>query len=120
MPRHSFRARRAYLSLDDAGQDALLDATAWRWKPVTTTLILLEIAPPMLPLAAVFGYHYLVAPLAFGWLVLSVTAALLALRFWPDAWEPDLQPTRLAFMTSIQLSAIEKDLARKADPRRDN
>ena len=39
---------KAHLNLRSM-QDALLEATAWRWKPVTTTLVLLEIAPPMFP-----------------------------------------------------------------------
>jgi uncharacterized membrane protein YoaK (UPF0700 family) len=84
------------------------------------TLVFIQTAPSIIPLATVLGYHYLFAPLPYGWLLLSAAAALLALRFWPDAWAPDLQPARLAFMTSIQLSAIEKNLARNADPRRED
>lgn len=118
MSRYSVRVRRAYLSLDDAGQDALLDATAWRWKPVITAMALLESAPSLMPLAALFGYHYLVEPLPHSWMAALAVAALLVARFWPEKWLPDLHPAGIGLMTSIQLSAVEKQLnqGRQAPP----
>ena len=85
-------------------------ATAWRWKPIVTAMALLEVAPTLMPLAALFGYHYLVERLPNPWMFALAVAALLAARFWPSSWLPDLHPARIQLMTSIQLSAVEKQL----------